>query len=526
MAMPVSRSPVSRAFFLSSSIHPTVKVRVNRPVGGLLASLLLIAPVSSTLAESDLPADASPISSIDDLQDCNLYAPSGLRRVEARCGWFEVAENREDADSRKIRLHIALVPAVDETAAGSPLALLAGGPGQSAQDLYTSVAPALSRVREKHPILLVDQRGTGRSNRLSCEQQEEIDDQEWSVELLRKVVGECLEALDTDPRYYTTSVAVRDLDEVRQALGFEQLNLLGGSYGTRVALHYLRRYPQATRAVIIDGVVSADLALGPGIAIDAQRALDLAFARCAADPACHEAFPDPAADVKSLQEQLAKEPVSVTLPDPLTGKMLHKRLDENQFVGALRMLTYSSETVALIPLLLSEAASGNPAPLLAQSLMITGSIGEMLALGMHNAIICTEDVPFLDDPDSYTPQLEKTFLGTIMLDGMIAICDVWPAGVIDDDFKTPVVSDVPVLLLSGEADPVTPPVYARRAKKTLSNSRHLELAGQGHGQISTGCLPQLLGEFIANPDPQALDESCIERAEPVGFFLDFNGPSP
>ncbi|MEE8463458.1 MAG: hypothetical protein V3S53_01610, partial [Gammaproteobacteria bacterium] len=104
---------------------------MNRLVGGLLASLLLIAPVSSTLAESDLPTDASPISSIDDLQDCNLYAPSGLRRVEARCGWFEVAENRADADSRKIRLHIALVPAVDETAAGSPLALLAGGPGQS-----------------------------------------------------------------------------------------------------------------------------------------------------------------------------------------------------------------------------------------------------------------------------------------------------------------------------------------------------------------------------------------------------------
>ncbi len=524
--MPVSQSPVGRAFFLCPPIHPTVKVRVSRLVGSLLLSLLFIAPVPSTLAESDLPADASPISSIDELQDCNLYATSGLRRIEARCGWFEVAENRDDAGSRKIRLHIALVPAVDETAGGSPLALLAGGPGQSAQDVYTSVAPALSRVRKKHPILLVDQRGTGRSNRLNCEDQEEIEDQEWSAELMRAVVSVCLDALDTDPRFYTTSVAVRDLDEVRQMLGFEQLNLLGGSYGTRVALHYLRRYPQATRAVIIDGVVPADLPLGPGIAIDAQNALDMAFARCAADDACHEAFPDPAADVKLLLEQLAANPVSLTLPDPLTGEMLDKRLDKNQFMGALRMLIYSPETVALIPLLLREAATGNPAPMLAQSLMIASNIGEMMAMGMHNAVICTEDVPFFQDPDSYGPVLEKTFLGTIMLDGMSAICDVWPAGIIDDDFKTPVVSDIPVLLLSGEADPVTPPDYAEQAEATLSNSRHVVLSGQGHGQIGTGCIPKLLGEFIANPDPLALDDSCKKNTEPTGFFLDFNGPSP
>ncbi len=524
--MPVSQSAVSRAFFLCPPIHAAVKVRVNRLVGGLLASLLFIAPVSSTFAESDLPADAPPISSIDELQDCNLYAASGLRRVAARCGWFEVAENRDDADSRKIRLHIALVPAVDETARGSPLALLAGGPGQSAQDVYTSVTPALARVRNKHPILLVDQRGTGRSNRLSCEQQEELEDQEWSVELMRRVVSECLETLASDTRFYTTTVAVRDLDEVRQMLGFEQLNLLGGSYGTRVALHYLRRYPRATRAVIIDGVVPADLTLGPGIAIDAQNALDMAFARCAADDACHEAFPDPAADVKLLLEQLAANPVSLILPDPLTGEMLDKRLDKNQFMGALRMLTYSPETVALIPLLLREAATGNPAPLLAQSLMIASDIGEMMAMGMHNAVVCTEDVPFFKDPDSYKPELKETFMGTIMLDGMIAICDVWPAGIIDDDFKTPVVSDVPVLLLSGEADPVTPPVYAEQAEATLSNSHHVVLSGQGHGQISTGCIPKLLGEFIADPDPLALDDSCKKNTKPTGFFLDFNGPSP
>ena len=316
-------------------------------MGCLLASLIFIAPVPSAVAESDLPPDAPAILSIDELQDCSLHAPSGLRRIDARCGWFEVAENRDDVDSRKIRLHVALVPAVDETSNGSPLALLAGGPGGSAQDFYTGIAKSLSRIRKKHPILLVDQRGTGMSNRLVCEQQEEIEDQEWSLELVREAVIECLENLDSDSRYYTTSVAVRDLDDVRQALGFEQLNLLGGSYGTRVALHYLRRYPQATRAVIIDGVVPADLPLGPGIAIDAQRALDIGFARCATDPACHEAFPDPAADLELLQGQLERQPVVLTLPDPLTGQMLEEHFGELQMAVALRMLNYSSQTVAL-----------------------------------------------------------------------------------------------------------------------------------------------------------------------------------
>ena len=491
-----------------------------------VAGTVFVLPVSAVQAASDMPEDAPAIVSAADLADCNLTAPSGLRRIEARCGWVEVAENRDDAGSRKIRLHIALVPAVDKTAGGAPLALLAGGPGQAAQDFYTSIAPALSRVRNKHPILLVDQRGTGMSNRLDCEQQEEIEDREWSEELMRKVVSECLDNLDTDSRFYTTSVAVRDLDEVRQVLGFEQLNLLGGSYGTRVALHYLRRYPQATRAVVIDGVVPADMALGPGIATAAQRALDMGFARCAASPACREAFPDPTADLKLLNNSLTAEPVDLTLPDPLTGELTEARFDGDQLAIALRLLNYSPLTVALIPLLLHEAVNGNPAPLLAQSLMIADSINTSLALGMHNAIVCTEDVPFYRDPDSYRPELEKTFLGTVMLDGMTAICEVWPAGVLDDDFKTPVVSDIPVLLLSGEADPVTPPSYAEQAMATLGKSQHLELTGQGHGQAGVGCIPQLLAEFIANPDSLPLDDACLENINPAGFFLDFNGPSP
>ena len=492
----------------------------------LLTCLLFIAPAPLALAESDLTPDAPAILSIDELQDCSLHAPSGLRRIDARCGWFEVAENRDDADGKKIRLHVALVPAVDETAGGSPVALLAGGPGGSAQDFYTGIAKALSRVREKHPILLVDQRGTGMSNRLACEQQEEIEDQKWSQELVREAVSECLDSLDNDSRFYTTSVAVRDLDEVRQALGFEQLNLLGGSYGTRVALHYLRRYPLATRAVIIDGVIPADMSLGPGIAIEAQTALDMGFARCAANDACHEAFPDPAADLKLLQQQLTRQPLVLTLPDPLTGEMLEQRFSEMHMAVAIRMLNYSPQTVALIPLLLKEAVNGNPTPMLAQTLMISSSINEALALGMHNAVVCAEDIPFILDPESYRQELEKTFLGTMMLDSLTAICDVWPVGIIDDDFKTPVISDKPVLLLSGEADPITPPSYAEQAMATLSNSQHIELTGQGHGQLGNGCVPQLLGEFIADPDSLPLDIACVDLTEPVGFFLDFNGPAP
>ena len=188
--------------------------------------------------------------------------------------------------------------------------LIAGGPGTSSVDLYTSSAGSFERVRRDRDIILVDQRGTGRSHRLDCDYGnqnlfERIDEVEVGPANIK-----CRDELSkkSDLRMYTTSVAVRDLDQVRKLLGYERINIYGNSYGTRVAQHYARRYPKATRTVILDGVVNPEVVLGPAIAIDAERALERILARCARDAACAKAFTDPSADYRALRAQLSAKP--------------------------------------------------------------------------------------------------------------------------------------------------------------------------------------------------------------------------
>src|SRR5262245_12166972 len=191
----------------------------------------------------------------------------------------------------------------------------------AATTMYAGTAPAFARIQRNRDIVLVDQRGTGDSNVLNCPFDDDAllraTDAEVAAETKR-----CLENLSkrADVAYYTTSVAVRDLDRVRAALGYEQINLYGGSYGTRVAEHYLRRFPQRTRAVILDGVVAPEQALGPQIALDAEKALLDILTRCAQDKACTERFGDPVKTYRKLLDSLRTRPVPVDFTDPTTGQ--------------------------------------------------------------------------------------------------------------------------------------------------------------------------------------------------------------
>lgn len=504
-------------------LRPAVPVLLAVPSRlRVFAGLLFYVLASPAWADDDLPI----IESIDDLVPCTLTAPSGLSRVEASCGWLEVPENPEQPEQGNIRLHLALAPAIDSSAEGAPLAVLAGGPGQAAYDLYASRAGGFSRIRQRHPILILDQRGTGRSNRLQCELQEDAEEEEYSAELMKQVVSECLATLPADPRFYTTSVAVRDLDHAREVLGFDQLNLWGGSYGTRVALHYLRRYPAQTRAVIIDGVVPPDMVLGPQIAIEAQHALDAILDRCASDASCSEAFPDLRSDLARLRAQLDAAPIAVSVTDPVSGELLETEFGNFHLSIALRLLSYAPQTVALMPLLIHEAADGNVAPLAGQALMLGSDIGEALALGMHNAIVCTEDMPYFEPHMVDRDALENSYLGTLQIDSLVAICENWPAGFIDDDFRDAVSSDVPVLILSGQFDPVTPSSYGEHVRAGLSNAEHFVIEGQGHGQLGVSCVPRLLGQFVDEASTKTLNQSCLEDVSADGFFIDFNGPTP
>jgi pimeloyl-ACP methyl ester carboxylesterase len=465
------------------------------------------------------------------LADCRLESGLAGGSVAARCGHYRVRENRDDPHDKvgkELQLHVAVIPALRLKPAADPLFILSGGPGQAASDFYLSVAPAFARIRRDRDLVLVDQRGTGRSNRLNCDLP---DDSEFVVldpQKLQAVMRECLANLPGDPRYYTTSIAVRDLDEVRAALGYSTVNLYGISYGTRVAQHYMRRYPDRVRSAILDGAVPAEVALGPDVAIEAQRAIDSTLQRCAREhDGCGREFPDISAQFAALQERLRKEPVKISLPHPLTGSLTNTTLDAARLGAAVRLLSYADETVSTLPLLIHEAQSlRDPQALAAQYLRVESDVSEQIAEGMHFAVVCSEDAPRWAQQDISEEQLAKTYLGTAFMHSMRAVCEEWPRGPVDPDFGEPLQSNVPTLILSGSNDPVTPERYAEQIVKRFRNGKHLIAAGQGHGQLATGCIPRLTAEFIAAGSPAALDDHCARTIRPTPFMLSRTAPAP
>ena len=483
-----------------------------------LIGALLAMPGLST---ADLQADATP-----ELADCRLYAAPGYPGIKARCGTFARHLDPTDPTSPLLSLNVAVVPALTLEPAPDPFVPVAGGPGGASTNFYAGYAHAFEKVRRNRDILLIDQRGTGKSEIMACDFDDEVLEGQLSIEETVALSAECLEELPHDPRFFTTSVAVTDLEALRIAMGYPALNLYGSSYGTRVAQHYVRRYPDTTRTVILDGVAPPQIALGPGIAIEAQKALAAIFDRCSESADCNEAFPDIGGRFQRLIQDLAATPAVVDLPHPVTAEMTTVTFSDAELAGAIRLMSYSPDSVALIPLLINESANGNFVPLAATFLLAAQSMSDQLAIGMHNAVICTEDTPFIEEVD--TRALEQTYIGPLMIDTLVAICSVWPAGVLDEGFHEPLATDIPVLLLSGSADPVTPPWFADMAAVELGNARHLTGADQGHGLAGQGCLPDIIGRFVetASVAETDLDAGCTDRLYAMPFFVDFSGPAP
>jgi pimeloyl-ACP methyl ester carboxylesterase len=455
---------------------------------------------------------------------CRL-AQAGLPAAFAECFELEVPLDYGDPDSPTIRLAAARVSALTATPAADPLLLINGGPGGSGIDLYLQTHAAFEPARRDRDIVLLDQRGTGRSRAgLDCDVPDDLELETATPEDLGVAVDRCLDQFDNDPRWFTTSVAVRDLERLRAALEVERWNIYGVSYGTRVAQHYLRQYPQHTRAVILDGTVPADLALGPDVAPNAQAALEQVFARCAAEQACAERFGRLDEKFAALRERFAAGPVTVEFADPRTGEPATVELGTERFQAVVRLMSYAAPTIALLPLVIDETFAGHYEPLAAQSSLVIDSLGDSLSFAMHNTVVCAEDAPFF--ASGAGADSSAFYLGNSIVSGLEAICARWPRGPLDEDFKRPLASDRPVLLLSGEYDPVTPPSYAERVAAGLTNAREVVAPGQGHGVVAIGCVPRIVRDFLEQPEPAEVATECLEHEPPTPFFLSFQGPAP
>jgi pimeloyl-ACP methyl ester carboxylesterase len=468
-------------------------------------------------------ADAPPTLP---LIECRLEHPLHLNSIPARCGALRVALDPDHPlKEGTIDLQVAVVPALNRRSTAAPLFLLAGGPGQSAMEVYVALSSTFARINRNHAIVLMDQRGTGRSSQQSCEYPEDWQEPADPMPALRKATRDCIAKLGSGARFYTTSIAVRDLNDMRIALGYDQIDLYGGSYGTRVAEHFMRRYPTHVQAVILDGVVYPQQAIGAETPQDGERALNLIVARCMQTADCAATYPQLPDELAGLLQKFGPQKAKVTIDDPSSGLPLEIEFNRKILNAALRLLSYSSTQASLLPALIHEAAHGKLRPLAAQSVMNMREISDQLANGMQYTVICSEDEPlFAGNIDR--AEMAKTYQGDDLVDALHEICALWPKGPVDENLHAPLKSGIPTLLLSGEADPVTPPVDAERAAEGLLRHRHLILKGEGHGQLSTGCLPAVAADFLDNPVPDKLDAGCLDRHTPQPFFLSMTGPAP
>ncbi len=482
-------------------------------------------PPKTTLA-APIPADAKSFT-LGRLHftACQLPHKRSGATSSAFCTPFSVPENRADPKSRKLKLRLALIKSRDVTADSDIIVYLAGGPGQSAVNTWPQMAGALAPLRKHHHILLLDQRGTGESHPLTCKPGKDSKNQDrFDLDQLRANVSRCLADVekDSDPRYYTTTEAAKDLEDVRQALGSPPFDLVGVSYGTRMAQQYAMHYPKSVRSVVLDSVVPNQLVLGEDFAENLHAALKAQFKRCQETPSCAKAFGDPYASLMKLRAELRAKPQDFDYRDPVTYENKHMHLNAYTLAGLVRMFAYSPETAALLPLSISEGLKGDFRPLAGQTKLLEGDLSDLQENGMQMSVICSEDADLLKP----RPQDADLLLGTMLIQTLQAQCEIWPHGTRPADFHEPLKTATPVLVLEGQLDPVTPPRYGKEVLKGLSHGRLLVAPGMGHNVIGRGCIPKLVAEFVNKLDPKTLDAKCVDQLGPMPAYIDFNGAAP
>jgi pimeloyl-ACP methyl ester carboxylesterase len=493
-----------------------------------LPSAHTTAPPQSTAAVAAAPKQMH-IGSVE-LNACEIgrHAEAELgpsATAAAYCTYFDVPEDWNAPQGRHIQLHVAVVKSGSEHPPADMVVYLDGGPGGAATETYPVIASALAPLKEKRNILLIDQRGTGGSNPLKCDQaKSEAEDAVKDLSSRLQLVQQCLDHLRTfaAPEHYTTIDASRDLEAVRQAMGAPQLDVIGISYGTRAAQQYAGHYPAAIRSVVLDSTVPNRLALPSEHARNLESALRAELALCTQNQRCQQNFGDTYKTLYRLRDHLRGHPEDVAMRDPNTFEPTHLTMSAPDLAAIVRIYLYSPLTASLLPLMLHEADHGDYEPLLGQKKLIADSLGAEISSGMELSVICSEDADLLNA----RPEDNDTLIGNAMIDRTKAACSVWPKGERPVDFHQPWTSGLPTLVLAGQYDPVTPPAYGEEVLKTLSHARLLFAPGAGHGVIGAGCMPRLVEQFVDELQPEKIDVTCLKELGDTPAFVDFNGPAP
>ena len=467
-----------------------------------------------------LACSAEPVATTPEVSPLVLE-PCEVEGVELFCGTYGVWEDRASGQGRRLDLAVVRLPALDPLG-GPPVFFFAGGPGQAS----TTLAPFFARspFRRQHDVVFVDQRGTAGNHHLDCELWPAVEDSAETTgddlqryldpEFVVEPFVRCRDRLAKhfDLTRYDTRTAVDDFDEVRAALGYDEIFVAGGSYGTRVALTYLERHGDHVRGAVLNGVMPRANSNPLHHARGAQRSFDKLLAACASQEECATHHPDLAADLAAVLDRLDGGPAAVTVDHPLDGSRVEVRLSREAFAEALRGMLYRDASWRRLPALLSRAAAGDLAPFASYAIETNQSLFGNLAYGMLLSVTCAEDLARID-PDSVPAATEGTFYGDHRVRSQLAVCEAWPQRPLDPSWGEAVRSSAPVLMLSGDLDPVTPPHWAEALRESLPNSRHV-IVPRTHF-VRDACTRDVTAEFLRTADPETLDVGCVGTLEPL-----------
>ena len=435
------------------------------------------------------------------------------------CGKLTVFENRKTRSGRTIDLNVVVLPALDSRAKTEPLFDLAGGPGAASTDGASFYAKEGRDYRRHRDVVLVDQRGSGKSNGLKAEAggnnpQDSLTEM-YPVDYVKRL-RERLERR-ADLTQYTTSIAMDDLDDVRVWLGYDRINLFGLSYGTRAALVYLRQHPERVHTITLMGVAPTYLKMPRYHAQAAARAMDLLLHECETEAACHAAFPQIRQDWENVLERLGRQTARVQYAPADKSPPATIEIQRDVFAEKVRTWMYRQDKARRIPLIIHQAALGDFTPFLRDA--ISPANPDFIADGMYLSITCAEDVPFIDQKEAAEQNKGNPF-GNYRVFEQTRACDLWPRGEIPTDYLQPVSSTIPTLIFSGNLDPVTPPERGDEVAKYLPNSRHIIIPQAGHGLeglTNQDCVDRIIMEFLDKASVVGLDTSCIEQMAAPAF---------
>jgi pimeloyl-ACP methyl ester carboxylesterase len=493
-------------------------VRFTSPV-----RLLLLVLVIAVFA---LPASAQDSLPRFEPEDCSFAAPAG---ANVECGVVVVPEDHANPDAADtVELAVAIYRSSADSPAADPVIFLQGGPGGGAVELvsffYSSLVAPITTARD---FIVFDQRGTGLSTpALNCPEVtetltttlvEDLTTEETSAITIPALndCGDRLESEGINLAEYNSAASADDIAAIASALGYETVNLYGGSYGTRLALTVMRDYPSLVRSAVLDGVLGVEENQIGIMASKSDWALKNLFEICAADAACSAAYPDLEDTFWATVERLDETPAPITVTIPTTGETIETTVSGVDLIGGVFLALQQTTLIPTVPATIQSVADGDTSPL-ATFLTIPIIIGDGINIGMFMSVICAEEIPAttpaaLDAELTTYPLLSGFASGIYFGDGaaITEVCNEWSAVTFDPIESEAVTSDVPTLLFSGQFDPATPPYFAERVAENLANSYNFVIPGAGHvASTSETCAMSMITTFMDDPS-SAPDGSCL-----------------